>query len=1057
MSGGVRQLRISAWAIRNPVPVAVLFIALVIAGVFSYFLLPVKNFPNIDFPVVVVTVTQNGAAPSELKTQVTRPLEDALQSLTNVNAISSDITQGESDTRIQFNIGTDMMKATDDVRAKVEQERAQLPREIDPPTVTRFDIEGQPIVTYAVSPAPGVSMSDAQLSWLVDNDIARTLQGVPGVAQVQRVGGVNREINVIVDPVRMAAQGVTAPTINQALNNVSIDESGGRVDVGHREQTLRVLGAAVNVHQIRNLALPAAGGRYVKLSDVAEVGDGTAEIRAEARYDGRPVVGFQVTKTQEASDVSTEDGVDAALDRMVHGARPGLFGGGAPATNPQIRIRKIVSTVDETRGSFAATRETMLEGMALAALVVFLFLRDWRATAVTAIAMPVSLIPTFAFMALAGFSLNVVTLLALTLVIGILVDDAIVEIENIEKRVHAGVRPYAAAMEGADQIGLAVVATTSAIIVVFTPVSFMPGIPGQFFREFGLTVSVAVLFSLVVARLLTPLLAAYFLKPKPARPRAPLPRFYTATLGWALDHRIASASLGAAIFLVSVVLALFVVPKGLQPEGNPNFYQVDLNGPPGATLQDTQLAMSRLAALLKRQPETEHVFTSIGSGGGASAGGGFASAGGVNTGVAIAILKPSGRPTVAQIRDRLRPALHAIPDAQVTFEGSGFGGSTIFEYLSSSSGRGLDLAALKLQQQMAGLPALADPRPAASPPAPELIIRPRPDDAARLGVDADTIAQVARIATVGDIDANVPKLDLGDRRIPIRVRLPESARDDLATLKAMRVPTANGGLTTLDSVADVYFQAGPAEIDRYNRKDDIVIEADLTKGAALSQANQEVGNLPIIRHLPPGVTLERNIGNQQAQNQLFVGFGVAILSGIGLVYGVMVLLFGSFFKPVTILSALPLSIAGAMVALLIWRSELSIPSMIGLFMLMGIAAKNSILLVEYAIERERAGASQREALLEACRERARPIVMTTFAMMAGMLPTAMGLGQGHEFRQPMAVAVIGGLITSTALSLVLAPTVYEFVDDFERWLKPKLGRLVTPRDAPLEPAAATPD
>jgi HAE1 family hydrophobic/amphiphilic exporter-1 len=1054
--GGPRELRISAWAIKNPIPVAVLFIALVLAGLISYAGLPIKNYPDVEFPLVQVTVTQSGAAPSQLKTQVTRPVEDSLSGITDIQSIRSSVSQGSSVTSVEFALGTNMIKATDDVRAKIDAVRAQLPREIDPPTVERFDFDDQPIVTYAVYPAPGANLSDADLSWVVDNDIARQLQGVPGVGQVQRVGGVDREINVIIDPSRMAAQGVTAPQINEALQNVSEDAAGGRVQVGGREQTLRVLGAATTVDQIRNLALPGTGGRFVKLSDVAEVGDGSAEVRSEARYDGRPVVGFQVTKTKEASDVRTEDGVDAALKAMVYGA-PAHFGAAAAsAMRPDIRVEKIVSQVDSTRGSFQATKETMFEGMLLAAAVVFVFLRDWRATVVTAIAMPVSLIPTFAFMAFAGFSLDLVSLLALTLVIGILVDDAIVEIENIEKRVHGGMRPYAAAMEGADQIGLAVVATTSAIVVVFAPVSFMPGIPGQFFKEFGLTVSVAVLFSLVVARLLTPLLAAYFLKPKPARPRAPLPRFYTRSLQWALDHRFVAVVLGGAVFFLSVYLAVAVVPKGLQPEGNPNWYQVDIETPPGSTIDDTRQVVTRLANLLNQQPETEHVFTAVGGDGGNGPGGPGAS--GVTVATEVAVLKPGRTATVPQIRDRLRPLFHAIPDARITFEGGGFGGASVNVVLSSNSGVGLDAAALEVQREMAGLRSLADPRPATSPPAPEVIIRPRPDDAARLGVNADTIAQIARVATVGDIDANVAKMDVGERRIPIRVRLPQSARSNLPMLKDLRVPTAAGGLTTLGSVADVYFQAGPAEITRYDRRDDIMLLGDLTNGAKLSDANDEVAKLPIMRNLPPGVIHELNFGNQQAQNQLFAGFLVALGSGIGLVYGVMVLLFGSFFKPLTILTALPLSIAGAMIALLMWRSELSIPSMIGLFMLMGIAAKNSILLVEYAIERERAGASQRQALMEACRERARPIIMTTFAMMAGMLPTAFGFGEGSEFRQPMAVAVIGGLITSTALSLILVPVVYEFVDDFESWLKPALGKLITPRDhraATPQAAAAT--
>ncbi len=382
-------------------------------------------------------------------------------------------------------------------------------------------------------------MSAADLSWFIDNTISRTLQAEQGVSKINRLGGVDREINVLVDPDRLAAQGLTAAQVNDALTAHNVDVPGGRVVVGGREQTLRVLGAAVTVAEIRNLTIPTTGGRFVRLSDVADVGDGAAEERGFALLDGRPVVGFEVSKAKLASEVSTEDNVDAAIKRI-------------ETQYPGVRIHKIVSEVDQTRSAFSATLHTLLEGMALAALVVWLFLRDWRATAVTAVAMPVSLIPTFAFMSLAGFSLNTVTLLGLTLVIGILVDDAIVEIENIEKRVYTGMRPFEAAIEGADQIGLAVVATTFAIVAVFLPVGFMPGIPGQFFREFGLTVSVAVLFSLVVARLLTPLLAAYFLAPKVARERPPLPRIYTRSLAWALDHRIWSVAIGGVIFLLSM-------------------------------------------------------------------------------------------------------------------------------------------------------------------------------------------------------------------------------------------------------------------------------------------------------------------------------------------------------------------------------------------------------------------------------------------------------------------------------------------------------------------------
>jgi len=1035
MNGGT-ELRISGWAIRNPIPVIVLFLALVLAGLISYTALPIKNYPNLSFPAVMVTVTRNGAAPSEMESQISRPLENALAGLSNIETIVSTDIEGSSTTVVQFHLDEDLQKATDEVRSKVDETRAVMPRDIDPPLVDRIEFEDQPIITYAVS-APALSTSD--LSWFIDDTVARTLQAQPGVAQVGRVGGVDREIDVLLDPVRLAAQGITAAQVNDAVAQASVDAPGGRITVGGREQTLRVLGAAVTVDQIRNLSIPVAGGRFVRLSDVADVGDGSAEVRSFALLDGAPVVGFQVTKTKLASEVSTEDGVNRAIAKLNR-------------ENPGITIHRIVSFVDNTRASFAATLHTLLEGMALAALVVWLFLRDWRATAVTAVAMPASLIPTFAFMHLVGFSLNVVTLLGLTLVIGILVDDAIVEIENIAKRVSAGMRPYEAAIEGADQIGLAVVATTFAIAAVFFPVAFMPGIPGQFFKEFGLTVTTAVLFSLVVARLLTPLMAAYFLAPKQPRPRAPLPAVYTRTLTWALDHRIVAMVVGLVVFVASLLL-LVPLPKGVQPEGNPNYYYVNIEGPPGATVADMRDIVDRIDALIARQPETAHVFAQVGGASGGGGGGVISIGGGVTQGAVVAVLNEHRTAKVAQIRDRLRPLLRQIPDTRLTFDTSGFGSAGVRIILTSETGEGLEAAALELQREMRTLPGIADPRPDTPPGGAEVVIRPRPDEAARLGVSAETIALAARIATIGDIDANVSKLDVGERRIPIRVRLPINDRANLAVIRNLRLPTASGGVTTLDSVADISFQAGPAEIDRFDRKRNLTTIADLTGETQLGDILPKVQALPIMRHLPPGVG-QATQGQEQALGQLLVGFIVALFSGIGLVYAVMVLLFRSFFKPFVILSALPTAIGGGLLAMLIFNAPLSIPSAIGFLMLMGLAAKNSILLVEYAIEREREGKSQREALYEACRERARPIVMTTLAMQAGMLPTALALGNGSEFRQPMAIAVIGGLMTSTILSLVLVPVVYEFIDDFERWLSPSLARLVTPRFAPTVSGAS---
>ena len=1023
------SFQISSWAIRNPVPVAVLFIAMTLAGLIAYGGLPVKQFPNVQFPLVTVTITQNGAAPSEMETQVTRPVEDAIAGLPDAKNVYSTVSQGVSTTSIEFELGHDLQKKTDDVRTRIDQTRAVLPREIDEPTVTKVEIDNQPILTYAVEAS---GMSDSELSWFIDDTISRGLQASKGVSQISRVGGVNREINVIVDPDKLTARGLTAASVNTALRSFNVDAAGGRVQVGGREQTLRILGAVNTLSALRDLTIPAGQGRFIKLTDVAQVGDGSAETRGFARYNNRPVVGFQVMKTRDSSDVEVDDGVIKSLETL-------------QKAHPNVKFVRIFSSVDETRASFEATKHVLLEGMLLAALVVLIFLRDWRSTLITAFAMPVSLIPTFFVMNWFGFSLNVVTLLALTLVVGILVDDAIVEIENIEKRVAQGLRPYDAAILGADAIGLAVVATTMAIVVVFTPVSFMKGIPGQFFREFGITVSVAVVFSLVVARLLTPLMAAYLLKPaSQPHPPKPFEGLYRNTLDWALDHRIVASIIGGVLFVGSVMLVP-LLPQGFQPAGDPDYIYVNLQGPPGATVADMEDTASRVAKVFEGRQDVRGVFAQVGStvssfGPGSRGGGGSD----LRSGTVTVLLNENRTTSGDALKAATRQALRAIPDARATFLSSE-GGSGIQQVLTSNDPVALQAASLELEKQMRTLSLIANPRPSVPPTGPEVVVRPRPADAARLGVSVDAIAQVARIATVGDIDANVAKLTAGERRIPIRIRLPSEARSDLQRIKSLRVPTTSGGLTTLEAVADVYFQAGPARIERLNRQRQQTITAELN-GTVQGPAFKAIQNLPIMKHLPAGVTPAAT-GQLEAMKELFGSFGLALFAGISMIFGVLVLLFRSFFKPIVILSALPTAVGGAFLGLLIFKLSLSIPSLIGFLMLMGIAAKNSILLVEYAIEREREGMSQREALIEACRERARPIIMTTMAMAAGMLPTALALEKGAEFRQPMAVAVIGGLMTSTVLSLVLVPVVYEFVDDFENWLKPRLARLVTPRYA----------
>ncbi len=1033
------NLRISSWAIRNPIPVVVVFALMIFAGVYSYSRLPVKQFPNISFPMVVATIIQEGAAPTELENQVTRLVENSIAGLPRIEILQSSVVLGVSTTIVQFEIGTDLQKAKDDVEARVSQIRSELPQSIQPPRVDALDFTGGTLMTFAVSD-PAKSPTD--LSWFIDDRIARELQSVRGVGQVSRVGGVNREINVTLDPVRMNAIGVAAADVNNALLRSFRNYGGGRAEVGGAETTTRVLGEADTIEELRNLTIPVRSGSYVRLKDVADVGDGSGEERAFARLNGRPVAGFNVVKVDDASEVEVERGVLAAIARL-------------EAANPGLEITKIFSITDDTKANFHATEAVLIEGMFLAALVVFLFLRDWRATLIAAAAMPLSLIPTFFVIDMFGFSLNVVTLLAFTLVIGILVDDAIVEIENIQKRTLAGYTPFRAAIEGADAIGLAVVATTAAIAVVFLPVSFMEGMAGQFFIEFGITVAVAVGFSLAVARFVTPLMAAYFLKsPKHVHDARELPGYYEKTLVWSLRHPIIACAFGGLTFFGGIFCAANL-PLGFIPTEDPGYIVFNIDAPPGTTREQMERASAELNDLLMSQPDTEDVFISIGTGGaGGSAaqanGGGGGS--GMTSGSITLVMVDKHKMSTEELKQHIRPQLKQIADVRVTalMSGGGPGGSDVNIILTSENAAALDEAQRNLLNEMKDLPEIQNPRLSPEPPGPELIIRPRTAEAARLNVSTDAIAQVARIATTGDIEANTPKFSEGQRRLPIRVRLPSKTRTNLSELANLRVPTNTGGTTTLGAVADLSFEAGPGTISRLYRKRMASVQADFAPGIASGQATAAVDNTETMKAIlkaerEGGAVVERaRVGNEQAQAQMFGGIVIALLSGVALIYSVMVLLFRSVFKPIVILASLPLSFSGAFLALLVTGREISMPVMIGCVLLLGIAAKNAILLVEFVIEAQHRGKSTYDAIFEACRERARPIVMTTLAMSAGMLPTALGIGEGAGFRQPMAIAVIGGLISSTILSLVLVPVVYSIVDAVERWVNPKAARLATP-------------
>jgi HAE1 family hydrophobic/amphiphilic exporter-1 len=1030
---------ISAWAIRNPVATIVLFLLLTVAGLVAYPLLRINNTPDLDLPVVVVTVAQPGAAPTELETQVTRRVEDAVAGLGDVRHITSTVLDGASTTVIEFVLGKNIDRATNDVRDRVARIRADLPAAIRDPVISRVEATGGAILTYTVA-AP--AMTQEQLSWFVEDTVAKALLSVRGVAEINRVGGVEREIRVALRPDRMLALGITAAQVNDQLRVLNIDLPGGRGTLGSAEQAIRTLGSAETVETLRARSIVLPNGRTARLSDLADVSDATAEVRTAARLDGRPVVAFEVMRTKGSSEVSVAEGVAARVQRLM-------------AEHPGVQVTQVASTVTFVLAGYHAALEALLVGAALAMLVVWVFLRDWRATWIASVAMPLSLIPTFAVMWLCGFSLNNVTLLGLTLVVGVLVDDAIVEIENIVRHLRANPAGgiMHAALEASAEIGLAVVATTATILAVFVPVAFMPGIPGQFFREFGLTVAAAVAFSLVVARLLTPLLGAHFLKAGTTSHDENADGFfgrrYLPLLRWCLRHRFITVAAGIGFLIGSVVLVP-LIPQDFVPGADRGRSALSIELAPGSTLAETEQVVQAATRILKARPEVTSVFASLGtSTGGAMAIGTSTRDGDPRQANLVVNLVPRGQRTLSQqqFEAAVRPALEGLPGARIRFGADGQSGSKLQVTLVGDDGAALSAAARELERQMRALPQLAGARSTASLSRPEIQILPMEGRAADASVSATAIAATARIATTGDIDQNLARFNLPDRQIPIRVMLDERARNDLEQLRALRVD-GRGGAVPLGSVAEIRHGAGPAQIDRLDRMRKATVEAELN-GLPLGTATALVNDLPILRALPPGIR-QQDIGDAEVMRELFSGFGMALGAGVLMVYLVLVLLFGGFLQPLTIMSALPLSLGGALLALLLAQKSLGVSAVIGVLMLMGIVAKNSILLVEYAIlARRDHGLGRDAAIIEAARKRARPIIMTTIAMCAGMAHIALGIGADSEFRSPMALVVIGGLITSTLLSLVFVPVAYSFMDGVEvrlaLWLRRRRAR-----EAPAE-------
>ncbi|MBK8892041.1 MAG: efflux RND transporter permease subunit [Dechloromonas sp.] len=1012
-------MNVSAWSIRNPTPAILLFVMLTLLGVMAFRAMKVQQFMDIDLPMVTVTASLPGAAPAQMETEVARKIENSVATLQGIKHIYTRVQDGIVTIDVEFRLEKPTQEAVDDVRDAISRIRADLPGDLKDPVISRVNLAGMPILTYTVSSS---RMDDEALSWFVDNTVSKSMLSVRGVGAVSRVGGVTREIRIELDPARLLALRATAAEISRQLRQIQQDASGGRADIGGTEQSVRTIATVKSAAELGAMEIALGDGRRVRLDQLATVTDTVAEQRSAALLNGKPVVGFEIVRSRGAGEVDVADGVRARLEKI-------------KGDHPDITITEAFNFVDPVLENFEGSMWLLIEGAILAVIVVWLFLRDWRATLVSATALPLSIIPAFAVTYLMGFTLNVVTLLSLSLVVGILVDDAIVEIENIMRHLRMGKTPYQAAMEAADEIGLAVIATTFTLIAVFLPTAFMGGVPGKFFVQFGWTAAIAVFFSLVVARMLTPMMAAYILKPPQGEHHeAPWMTAYLRWAAWCLNHRLATTT-AAAIFFFGSFALVPLLAKGFLPPDDLSQTQVYLSLPPGSTLEETRSVAEDARRIVEKNSHVRMVYTAIG--GGAAGSDPFATTSAAEVRKATLTINMTPRGERGGVRKQaverqLREALAVLPGVQVKV---GFGGSAekYILVLASENGDLLSEHARVVERELRTIPGIGAVTTTASLVRPELVVLPDFPRMADLGVTSASIADTLRIATAGDYDQNIAKLNLSQRQIPIVVKLPPAARQDLSLLERLTVPGKNGPVM-IGNVATLALAGGPAEINRYDRLRNINFEIELNQ-QPLGEVEERVLALPSLAKLPPGI-LQTTVGDAEAMADLFNSFGIAILTGVLCIYVVLVLLFRDFMQPVTILAALVLSVPGAFLALFVTGTAVSMPSMIGLIMLMGIATKNSILLIDYVIlARRDHGLDRWHALLDACRKRARPIIMTTVAMGAGMLPIAVGLGADPSFRAPMAIVVIGGLITSTFLSLLVIPVAFTFVDDAIGWLK----------------------
>ena len=1035
----------SGWSIRRPVPTLVLFLVLMLVGIASFWQLGIDDNPNIELPYVTVRTDYAGAGPQELETQFTRKVEDAVAGLSDVEEIYSGIGDGAAYTNVRFALEADIKQSLDDVREAIDRIRADLAPYADAMTVRQMRYDDGAVVTYVIRSVNqdvnqdvnrDIEASDVEalnirtsnvetLSELVDREISPALMAVKGVAEVRRVGGVEREISVDLDPSKLAAYGVSAAQVNEQVSAFNTNLPGGRSQVLGQEQSVRAMGKfrsrAESLQALRGLAiaLPSRGDEVnagtIPLATLATVTDGFVQPRQSATVNNQPVVSFSVFRSNGALLASVEAGVRDAIAQIED-------------TLPKdVQLDLIFTRATNVRDAYSASIEALILGSVLAVVVVGCFLRNWRTTLITAVALPLSIVPTFIVIHALGYSLNSMTLLALTLAVGNLVDDAIVEIENIERHIAMGKRPTQAALDSSAEVGLAVITTTATIVAVFIPVAFMGGIPGQFFKPFGVTVAVSTMFSTLVARLVTPLLAARLLKAVPPEDaEAILPASssnasasgpYGKLLSIALRHRFLTVGVAIAIFAASLSL-IPKIPTGLYGAGNTDLSNLSMTLPPGTTFERTEQMMAQVNARLLNDPtlsnEIERIYIDQR----------------VAEADAVIRLRPEGVRSRSRqdFEQAVRERLTDIPDLRFSFDSQGASGSdkAVNIVLKGPNTERLDQTAQTLLSQMRAVPGLVEVSASTGLVKPELLIIPDAISASDQGVRLEDIANTATLMTLGDRTSDLATVEAGDQQVPVRVRLAPQFRESLADLSKLEVPSQRGTLVPLSSVASVRLGGGPSEITRYDRERQVTVSANL-QAISLGQALERVYELPIMQNLPPDVE-EKATGDADILNDVFKRFSLALATAILMIYAVLVLLYNSFIYPFAVMSAIPLSVGGTFVALMLTQKPIDLYALIGIVLLMGLVTKNSILLVDYALLARDRGLSLKQAAIEAGTTRLRPILMTSISTVAGMVPIALELGAGGEVRSPMAIAVIGGFSTATLLTLVVVPVCFTYVD-----------------------------